>query len=78
MKGKRQRSRAQPDNLGARKQNVPAFISDIAPAIVMTLLILYALVALLSVDLAPDNTSTPVFNSEQRVSDLGLGFAFRR
>ncbi len=78
MKGKHQQSRAQAGKFGVRKHNAAAFMSDIAPALVATLLVLYALVSMLSVEITPDSTSAPAINSQQTVSDLGLGFAFRR
>ena len=78
MRGKGQQSRAHVNKFGAHKQNWAAFVRDIVPSIVATLLVLYALVALLSAELSSDKKSTPVVSNEQRVSDLGLRFAFKR
>lgn len=69
-----QASQVQPNKFPSRKHDVTAFLADIAPAIVATVLILYALVALVSVSIAPDNGSAPVLSNEERISDVGLRF----
>ena len=69
-----QARRVQPIKLGSRKHNVAALIVDIAPAIVATGLVVYALVALLSVELKSDDMSAPELNSEERIADVGFPF----
>ena len=52
-------------------------MKDITPALLATLFILYSLIVLLSVELHPDNMSAP-FVDNQKISDVGLRFAFKR
>ena len=40
--------------------------------------VLYSLIVLLSVELNPDSTSSPSVNNQERISDVGLRFAFKR
>jgi hypothetical protein len=40
--------------------------------------VLYSLIVLLSVELNPNNTSSPSVNNQERISDVGLRFAFKR
>ena len=66
-----QAQRVQSIKLGSRKHNVAALIVDIAPAIVATGLVVYALVALLSVELKSGDMSAPELNSEEESQTLG-------
>jgi hypothetical protein len=58
-------------------QKMEVFMKDITPALLATLFILYSLIILLSVELHPDNMSSP-FVDNQKISDVGLQFAFKR
>jgi hypothetical protein len=40
--------------------------------------VLYSLIVLLSVELNPDSTISPSVNNQERISDVGLRFAFKR
>jgi hypothetical protein len=40
--------------------------------------VLYSLIVLLSVELNPDRTISPSVNNQERISDVGLRFAFKR
>lgn len=40
--------------------------------------VLYSLIILLSVSFNPDSTSSPSVNNQERISDAGLRFAFKR
>jgi hypothetical protein len=40
--------------------------------------VLYSLTVLLSVELNPDSTISPSVNNQERISDVGLRFAFKR
>jgi hypothetical protein len=78
MRIKRQQSRIRSNKLGSRRQTVAAFITDIAPAIVATLIVLYSLFALYSGEINRDNTSTPILSNEERVAGVGLRFVLGR
>ena len=51
-------------------------MNDITAALLAIVLVLYSLVALLSVELRQDSTSTRLVNNEERISELGLRDAF--
>jgi len=53
-------------------------MKEITAALLATVFVLYALIVLLSVELNPDSTSSPLVNNQERISDVGLRFAFRR
>jgi hypothetical protein len=40
--------------------------------------VLYSLIVLLSVELNSDSMSSPSVNNQERISDVGLRFAFKR
>jgi hypothetical protein len=52
------------------------FMKDITPALLAIVFVLYTLVALLSLELNQDSTSSPLVNNEERISELGLRDAF--
>jgi hypothetical protein len=52
-------------------------MNDITAGLLAIVLVLYSLVALLSVELHQDSTSSRLVNNEERVSELGLRDAFR-
>jgi len=43
-----------------------------------TTAVLYSLIVLLSVELNPHSTISPSVNNQERISDVGLRFAFKR
>jgi hypothetical protein len=47
-------------------------------AALATVFVLYSLIALLSVELNQDSTSSPFVSNQERISDVGLRFAFKR
>jgi hypothetical protein len=54
------------------------FMKDITAALLAIVFVLYSLIALLSAELNQDRTSSPLFINEERISDIGLRFAFKR
>ena len=54
------------------------FMKDITAALLAIVFVLYSLIALLSVELNPDSASSPSVNNQERISDVGLRFAFKR
>jgi hypothetical protein len=40
--------------------------------------VLYSLIVLISVELNQDSTSSPLVSNPERISDVGLRFAFKR
>jgi hypothetical protein len=52
------------------------FMKDITAALLAIVLVLYTLVALLSVQLHQDSTSSRLVNNEERISELGLRDVF--
>jgi hypothetical protein len=52
------------------------FMEDIAAALLVMVLVLYTLVALFSVELNQDSTSSSLVNNEEKISELGLRDAF--
>jgi hypothetical protein len=53
-------------------------MKDIAAVVLATVFVLYSLIVLLSVELNPDSASSPSVNNQERISDVGLRFAFKR
>jgi hypothetical protein len=53
-------------------------MKDITAVVLATVFVLYSLIVLLSVELNPDRASSPLVNNQERISDLGLRFAFKR
>ena len=51
-------------------------MNDITAALLAIVLVLYSLVALLSVELHQDSTSSRLVNNEERISELGLRDVF--
>ena len=54
------------------------FMRDITAALLAIVFVLYSLIALLSVDLNQDSTSSPLVSNQERISELGLRVAFQR
>lgn len=54
------------------------FMKDITVALLAIVFVLYSLIALLSVDLNQDSTSSPMVSNQERISELGLRVAFQR
>jgi hypothetical protein len=55
-----------------------AFMKDISTILLASVFVLFSLIVLLSAARTPDRTSWTLDNDQQRVSDLGLRFAFKR
>jgi hypothetical protein len=53
-------------------------MKDITAALLVTVFVLYSLIALLSVERNQDSTNSPLVSNQERISDLGLRFAFKR
>jgi hypothetical protein len=51
-------------------------MKDITAALLATGFVLYSLIALLSVELNQDSTSSPLIDNEERISEIGLRVAF--
>ena len=54
------------------------FMRDIWTILLASVFVLFSLSVLLSAASTPDRTSSMLDNDQQRVSDLGLRFAFKR
>jgi hypothetical protein len=54
------------------------FMKDITAVVLATVFVLYSLIVLLSVELNPDSASSPLVHNQERISDVGLRFAFKR
>jgi cellobiose-specific phosphotransferase system component IIC len=54
------------------------FMKDISTILLASVFVLFSLIVLLSAARTPDRTSWTLDNDQQRVSDLGLRFAFKR
>jgi hypothetical protein len=54
------------------------FMKDISTILLASVFVLFSLIVLLSAARTPDRTSWTLVNDQQRVSDLGLRFAFKR
>ena len=44
----------------------------------LAIFVLYALIVLLSVEITPDGTGSPSVSNQERISEVGLRFAFKR
>ena len=53
-------------------------MKDITAPLLAIAFVLYILIALISVEFNPDSTSSPLVSNEERISDVGLRFAFKR
>ena len=53
-------------------------MKDIWPILLASAFVLFSLIVLLSAARTPDSTSSMLGNDQQRVSDLGLRFTFKR
>jgi hypothetical protein len=53
-------------------------MKEITGVLLATLFVLYSLMVLVSVELSPDSNNSPPVNNEERISDVGLRFAFKR
>ena len=53
-------------------------MKDFAAALLAIVFVLYSLIALLSVELNRDSTSSPLVSNQERISELGLRVAFQR
>jgi hypothetical protein len=53
-------------------------MKDITAVVLASVFVLYSLIVLLSVELNTDRTSSPLVNNQERISDVGLRFAFKR
>jgi hypothetical protein len=54
------------------------FMKDISTILLASVFVLFSLIVLLSAASTSDRTSSTLDNDQQRVSDLGLRFAFKR
>ena len=54
------------------------FMKDITAALLAIVFVLYSLIALLSVELNQDSTSSPLVSNQERISEVGLRVAFQR
>jgi hypothetical protein len=59
-------------------QKMGVFMKDFTVAFLAIVFVLYSLIALLSVDLNQDSTSSPLVSNQERISELGLRVAFQR
>ena len=53
-------------------------MKEITAALLATVFVLYSLIALLSVELNQDSTSSPLVSNQERISEVGLRFALKR
>jgi len=53
-------------------------MKDFSTILMASLFVLFSLIVLLSAASAPDRTSSTLDNDQQRISDLGLRFVFKR
>jgi hypothetical protein len=53
-------------------------MKDITAAFLAFVFVAYALIALFSVELNRDSTSSPLVSNQERVSEIGLRVAFQR
>jgi hypothetical protein len=53
-------------------------MKDITAALLAIVFALYSLIALLSVELNQDSTSSPLVSNQERISEVGLRVAFHR
>ena len=54
------------------------FMKDITVVLLATVFVLYSLIVLLSAELNPDSAGPPLVNNQERISEVGLRFAFKR
>jgi hypothetical protein len=54
------------------------FMKEITAALLAIVFVLYSLIVLLSAEINPDGTSSPVISNQERISEVGLRFAFKR
>ena len=54
------------------------FMKDISTILLASVFVLFSLIVLLSAASTSDRTSSTLDNDQQKVSDLGLRFAFKR
>jgi hypothetical protein len=54
------------------------FMKDISTILLACFFVLFSLIVLISAASTPDRTSSTLNNDQQKVSDLGLRFAFKR
>jgi hypothetical protein len=54
------------------------FMKEITAALLAIVFVLYSLIVLLSVEHIPDGTSSPLVSNQERISDVGFRFAFKR
>jgi hypothetical protein len=54
------------------------FMKDISTILLATVFVLFSLIVLLWAASTPDRTSWTLDNDQERVSDLGLRFVFKR
>ena len=59
-------------------QNMGVFMKHFTVALLAISFVLYSLIALLSVDLNQDSTSSPLVSNQERISELGLRVAFQQ
>ena len=72
------RNEAYESFFGSLLQKMGVFMRDITAALLAISFVLYSLIALLSVDLNQDSTSSPLVSNQERISELGLRVAFQR
>ena len=53
-------------------------MKEITAALLAIVFVIYSLIVLLSVEHIPDGTSSPLVSNQERISDVGLRFAFKR
>jgi hypothetical protein len=60
------------------QQNRAVFMKDFTATLLAIVFVLYALIVLLSVEITPDGTSSLLISNQERISEVGLRFAFKR
>jgi hypothetical protein len=53
-------------------------MKDITAVLLATVFVLYSLIILLSAELNPDGTSSPPASNQERISEVGLRWTFKR
>ena len=53
-------------------------MQNITAPLLAIFFVLYSLIVLISVELNPDSTSSPSVSNQERISDVGLRFVFKR
>jgi len=59
------------------QQNMAVLMKDITTTL-LAIFVLYALIVLLSVEITPDVTGSPSVSNQEKISEVGLRFAFKR